>query len=160
VIWTARSGSDDGDQRREGFTDEGGAARPRGEVSPETRGWPRRGSRGLGNSSSALRAIWRTQPWAQNRHGGNRGRRTRRGVLRRRGSTPAKNFVGTGAVLGAIKVWVGCSPRMRAPERLGNGRGQWRADRRSSTRVRGELVMLLTFLRACRRGGHGDACHA
>jgi hypothetical protein len=38
VIWTARSGSDDGDQRREGFTDEGSAARLRGEVSPETRG--------------------------------------------------------------------------------------------------------------------------
>jgi hypothetical protein len=83
-------------------------------------GWPRRGSRGLGNSSSALRAIWRTKPWAQNRHGGSRGRRTRRGGLRRRGSTPVKNFVGTEAVLGAIKVWVWCSPRVRAPERLGN----------------------------------------
>jgi hypothetical protein len=38
-------------------------------------------------------------------------------------------------------------------------RSQSRADRRSSTRVRGESVMLLAFLRACRRGGHGDACH-
>jgi hypothetical protein len=38
-------------------------------------------------------------------------------------------------------------------------RSQSRADRRSSTRVRGELVLLLAFLRACRRGGHGDACH-
>jgi hypothetical protein len=37
---------------------------------------------------------------------------------------------------------------------------QPRADRRSSTRVRHEPVMLLAFLRACRRGGHGDACHA
>jgi hypothetical protein len=36
---------------------------------------------------------------------------------------------------------------------------QPRADRRSSTRVRGESVMLLAFLRACRRGGHGGACH-
>jgi hypothetical protein len=26
--------------------------------------------------------------------------------------------------------------------------------------VRGESVMLLVFLRACRRGGHGGACHA
>jgi hypothetical protein len=34
-----------------------------------------------------------------------------------------------------------------------------RADRRSSTRVQGELVMLLAFLCACRRGGHGGACH-
>jgi hypothetical protein len=85
-------------------------------------GWPRWGSRGLGNSSSVLWAIWRTQPWAQNRHGGSRGRRTRRGGLRRRGSTPVKNFAGTGAVLGAIKVWVGCSPRVQATERLGNGR--------------------------------------
>jgi hypothetical protein len=37
---------------------------------------------------------------------------------------------------------------------------QSRADRRSSTRVWGESVMLLAFLYACRRGGHGDACHA
>jgi hypothetical protein len=33
-------------------------------------------------------------------------------------------------------------------------------NRRSSTRVRGESVMLLAFLRVCRRGGHGGACHA
>jgi hypothetical protein len=37
---------------------------------------------------------------------------------------------------------------------------QPRADRRSSTRVRGESVMLLAFLRACHQGGHGGACHA
>jgi hypothetical protein len=37
---------------------------------------------------------------------------------------------------------------------------QPRADRRSSTRVQGESVMLLGFLRACRRGRHGGACHA
>jgi hypothetical protein len=121
VIWTVRSGSNGGDQRQEGFTDEDSITRLCGEVSPETRGCPRWGSRGLGNTSSALRAIWRTQPWAQNRHGGSRGRRTRRGGLRRRGPTSAKNFMGTGAVLGAIMVWVGCSPRVRAPERLGNG---------------------------------------
>jgi hypothetical protein len=66
--------------------------------------------------------FWQTQPWAQNRHGGSRGRRTWRGGLRRRGSTPAKNITGTGAVLGAIKVWVGCSPQVRALERLGNDR--------------------------------------
>jgi hypothetical protein len=28
------------------------------------------------------------------------------------------------------------------------------------TRVRGESIMLLVFLRVCRRGGHGGACHA
>jgi hypothetical protein len=38
VIWTARLGSDGGDRRREGFTDEGGVARLNGEVSPNTRG--------------------------------------------------------------------------------------------------------------------------
>jgi hypothetical protein len=38
-------------------------------------------------------------------------------------------------------------------------RSQPRANRRSSTRVRGESVMLLAFLRACRRGRHGGACH-
>jgi hypothetical protein len=37
---------------------------------------------------------------------------------------------------------------------------QPRADRRSSMRVRGESVLLLAFLRACRRGGHGGICHA
>jgi hypothetical protein len=44
-----------------------------------------------------------------------------------------------------------CCPRQRL---------QPRTDRRSSTRVRGESVMLLAFLRACHRGGHGGACHA
>jgi hypothetical protein len=39
-------------------------------------------------------------------------------------------------------------------------RSQLRTDRRSSTRVRGESVMFLAFLHACRRGGHGGACHA
>jgi hypothetical protein len=39
-------------------------------------------------------------------------------------------------------------------------RSQPRADRRSSTWVRGESVMLLTFLRVCCQGGHGGSCHA
>jgi hypothetical protein len=44
-----------------------------------------------------------------------------------------------------------CCPRARS---------QLRADQRSSTRVRGESIILLAFLRACRRGGHGGICHA
>jgi hypothetical protein len=32
-------------------------------------------------------------------------------------------------------------------------------DRRSSMRVRGESIMLMAFVRVCRRGGHGGACH-
>jgi hypothetical protein len=44
-----------------------------------------------------------------------------------------------------------CWPRLRS---------QSRADQRSSTRVRRESVMLLAFLCACRRGGHGGTCHA
>jgi hypothetical protein len=59
----------------------GGAARPRDEVSPETRGWPRRGFRGLGNGSGVLRATWRTRPWAPRRRGGTTERGTRRGGL-------------------------------------------------------------------------------
>jgi hypothetical protein len=43
-----------------------------------------------------------------------------------------------------------CCPRQRL---------QPRADRRSSTRVRGESVMLLAFLHAFHRGGHDGACH-
>jgi hypothetical protein len=39
-------------------------------------------------------------------------------------------------------------------------RSQPRVDRRSSTWVRGESVLLLAFLRVCSRGGHGGACHA
>jgi hypothetical protein len=39
-------------------------------------------------------------------------------------------------------------------------RSQLQADRRSSMREQGESVMLLTFLRVCRRGGYGDACHS
>jgi hypothetical protein len=46
------------------------------------------------------------------------------------------------------------------PNLLPRTRSQSRADRRSSTWVRGESVMLLAFLRACRRGGHGGVCHA
>jgi hypothetical protein len=36
---------------------------------------------------------------------------------------------------------------------------QPRADRRFSTWVRGKSVLLLAFLRACRRGGHSGTCH-
>jgi hypothetical protein len=36
-------------------------------------------------------------------------------------------------------------------------RSQPRADRHSSTQVRGESVLLLPFLRACRRGGHSNS---
>jgi hypothetical protein len=36
---------------------------------------------------------------------------------------------------------------------------QPRADRCSSTRVQDESVVLLAFLRVCRRVGHGGACH-
>jgi hypothetical protein len=46
-------------------------------------------------------------------------------------------------------------PQPATPPRL-----QPRADRRSLTRVRGESIMLLAFLRVCRRGGHGGVCHA
>jgi hypothetical protein len=37
---------------------------------------------------------------------------------------------------------------------------QPRANRRSPKWVQGESVMLLAFLRVCRRGGHGGVCHA
>jgi hypothetical protein len=56
----------------------GGAARFRGEVSPEARAQPRQSTRGLGKDSSALRATRWTQLWAQRRCGGTKGRRTRR----------------------------------------------------------------------------------
>jgi hypothetical protein len=46
------------------------------------------------------------------------------------------------------------------PILLPHPRSQPRADRRSSMRVRGELVILLAFLCSCRRGGHGGAYHA
>jgi hypothetical protein len=45
------------------------------------------------------------------------------------------------------------------PNLLPPPRSQPRANRRSPTRVQGESVMLLAFLRACRRGGHYGACH-
>jgi hypothetical protein len=51
------------------------------------------------------------------------------------------------------------SPCSSSPTCCPRPRSQSRADRRSSTRVRGESVMLLAFLRACCRGGHGGACH-
>jgi hypothetical protein len=42
-------------------------------------------------------------------------------TLRRRGSTPAKNYAGTGAVLCEIKAWKCCSPRVRTQKCLGDG---------------------------------------
>jgi hypothetical protein len=48
MIWTARLGSDGGDRRREGLTDEGGAARLHGEASPEMRGMATAGLYGFG----------------------------------------------------------------------------------------------------------------
>jgi hypothetical protein len=44
-------------------------------------GWPRQGSRGLGASSGALRAVWRTRPWLSCRRGSTKGRCIRRGGL-------------------------------------------------------------------------------
>jgi hypothetical protein len=46
------------------------------------------------------------------------------------------------------------------PNLLPHPRSQQRPDRCSSTRVQGESVLLLAFIRACRRGRHGGACHA
>jgi hypothetical protein len=45
------------------------------------------------------------------------------------------------------------------PNLLPSPTSQPRADRHSLTRVRGESVMLLAFLRTCRRGGHGGTSH-
>jgi hypothetical protein len=44
-------------------------------------GRPRQGFRGLGKGSDVLRAIWRTQSWAQYRCGGTRERETQRSGL-------------------------------------------------------------------------------
>jgi hypothetical protein len=52
------------------------------------------------------------------------------------------------------------SPCSSTPTYCPHPRSQPRADRRSSTRVWSESVMLLAFLYACRRGGYGGACHA
>jgi hypothetical protein len=84
-------------------------------------GRPRRGSRGLGNSSYVLRAIWQTQPWAQNRQRGTRGRKTRRGGLRRREPTPVSNCATTRIINGEIEVRGGCLPQVRTQERLEDG---------------------------------------
>jgi hypothetical protein len=52
------------------------------------------------------------------------------------------------------------SPYFSCPTCCPRPRLQPRADRCSSTRVQRESVMLLAFLRVCRRGGHGGTCHA
>jgi hypothetical protein len=73
-------------------------------------GRPRRGSRGLGKGSGTFRATRRTRPWAQNRHGvlenayhGGKSPATTQ-------LTPVSNCTGSGAILGEIKAWEGCSP--------------------------------------------------
>jgi hypothetical protein len=35
--------------------------------------------------------------------------------------TPVSNCAGIGVILGEIKAWEGCSPRVQTPRRLGNG---------------------------------------
>jgi hypothetical protein len=55
-----------GIQRSGARQERGGTARSRGEGSPEMRGRPQRGSRGLGKGSGTFRATRRTRPWAQN----------------------------------------------------------------------------------------------
>jgi hypothetical protein len=35
--------------------------------------------------------------------------------------TPASNCAGSGSVLGELRAWEGCSPRVRTPGRLENG---------------------------------------
>jgi hypothetical protein len=52
------------------------------------------------------------------------------------------------------------SPCSSSPTYCLHPRSQPRVDRGLSTRVWSESVLLLTFLRACRRGRHGDTCHA
>jgi hypothetical protein len=37
--------------------------------------------------------------------------------------TPVSNCVGAEVIIGEIKAWEGCSPRVRTPGRLENGRG-------------------------------------
>jgi hypothetical protein len=37
--------------------------------------------------------------------------------------TPASNCAGSGVVLGELRAWEGCSPRVRTPRRLENGGG-------------------------------------
>jgi hypothetical protein len=44
-------------------------------------GWPRRGTKGSGFSSGAIRAVWRAQPWPPRWRRGTRGRRPRQGGL-------------------------------------------------------------------------------
>jgi hypothetical protein len=61
-----------------------GAVAPLGPAARTRRrrgGWPWRGSRGLGTSLGAIRAVWRVQPWPSRWRSGTRGRRPRRGGL-------------------------------------------------------------------------------
>jgi hypothetical protein len=103
----------------------GGAARSRGEGSPETRGGHGEalGAKGKGQARSG-------QPGEHDR-----GRRTGTGASENadRGGkspaaaqlTPVSNCAGSGAILGEIKAWEGCSPRVRTLGRLENGGVRW-----------------------------------
>jgi hypothetical protein len=54
--------------------------------------WPRRGSRGLGTSSGAFRAVWQTRPWASRRHRSTRGHCTRQcGLTAARGNSSGQS---------------------------------------------------------------------
>jgi hypothetical protein len=53
----------------------GGAARSRGESSPETSMPATTGLLGLGTGLDAIRAVWRTRPWPSHQRGGTGGAR-------------------------------------------------------------------------------------
>jgi hypothetical protein len=70
-----------------------------------------------------FRATRRTRPWAQNRSGGTRERRSQWESPAAAQLTPVSNCAGSGAILGEIKACEGCSPLVRTPGRLENDGG-------------------------------------
>jgi hypothetical protein len=86
-------------------------------------GWPRRGSRGLGTSSSAFRVVWRTRPWASHRRGSTRGHCTQRGGLTAAWGNSGEQSRANQAIKAKLRAWAGCSPRGEALESRGNDGG-------------------------------------
>jgi hypothetical protein len=120
---------------------------------------PRRGSRGLGTSSGAFRAVWQTRPWASRRRRSTGGRCTRRGGLtaawRNFGKQSRANQGGNGRIKGTGRLLTSSSNSgvRGGRRRCGGTTGRWR---RGSGCARTASV---SVGRANHRGGgHTEGC--
>jgi hypothetical protein len=131
---------------------------PVARARPRRGDWPRRGSKGLGNSSGAFRAVWWTRPWVSCWRGSTRGHCTRRGGLtaarinsgeQSRGQKGSNDRIkGAGRLLTSSANSGECGGRRRCGGT--SGRRRWGSGCTRTAPVSAD--------RANQRGGHTEGC--